>query len=227
MEPGAYSEYDSTNIKIDAHTYIHETGHLFGLDDYYDYNEDVGCNRGLYGAAMMDYNLGDMDPYSKLLLNWINPIVVTGEGISSIDLKSFENDNQVILIADHDITSIYDNYYLIEYYTNTGLNSNDTPIRGEGIRILKVNSEVYKNSMGEPDYYISSYYGSVFKYNNTDTQTPQIEMIYNGSLGTKRNPTILTESNLFTKNQTYEGLYFTINVIDILVEYASLEIIIS
>lgn len=227
MTPGAYSNYNTTNIKVDSHTYIHETGHLFGLDDYYDYDDTVGCNRGMYGAAMMDYNIGDMDPYSKLLLNWIDPIVVTGEGLASIDLKSFENDNQVILIADHDITSIYDSYYLIEYYTNTGLNSNDIPIRGEGIRILKVNSEIYKNSKGEPDYYISDYYGSIFKYNNTDTATPQIEMIYNGSLGVKENPTVLTGNNLFTKSQTYEGTFFSINVIDIVEEYASLEIIIN
>ncbi len=227
MEPGAYSNYNTDKILVDSHTYIHETGHLFGLDDYYDYNEDVGCNRGMYGAAMMDYNIGDMDPYSKLLLNWINPIVVTGEGLSSIDLKSFENNNQVILIADHEITSIYDNYYLIEYYTNSGLNSNDTPIRGEGIRILKVNSEIYKNNRGEADYYLSDYYGSVFKYNNTDTLTPQIEMIYNGSLSSIGEPTVLTDKNLFIKNQSYEGLFFTINVIDIIEEYASLEIVIS
>ena len=52
-------------------------------------------------------------------------------------------------------------------------------------------------------------------------------MIYNGSLSSIGEPTVLTDKNLFIKNQSYEGLFFTINVIDIVEEYASLEIVIS
>ena len=98
MTPGSYASYNSDKIIVDSHTYIHETGHLFGLDDYYDYDDSVGANRGLYGASMMDYNLGDLDPYSKLLLNWIDPYVVNGNGTINFTLENFEKTNSVIIL---------------------------------------------------------------------------------------------------------------------------------
>lgn len=213
MEPGAFSSYNSDNIIVDSHTYIHETGHLFGLDDYYDYNSEVGCNRGLYGASMMDYNIGDLDPYSKLLLNWIDPYVISGEGEITFILDSFEKTNSVIIIADHRLTNIYDTYYMIEYYTNTDLNENDKPINGNGIRILKINSQINYNDDFESAYYSSNYYSSPFRYNNTDTSIPQIEMIYNGTIKSKYTGSYsLDSSNLFTNEQEYENSLFKLYV---------------
>lgn len=213
MVPGAYANYNKDNIIVDSHTYIHETGHLFGLDDYYDYNSRVGCNRGLYGASMMDFNIGDLDPYSKLLLNWIDPYVITGNGTIDFTLDSYEKANSVIIIADHRLTSIYDSYYMIEYYTNTDLNQNDKPIDGNGIRILKINSEIYRDEDFNYSYYISNYYSTPFKYNNTDTSIPQIEMIYNGTL--KKNyygEYFLNYSNLFKAEEEYENDLFKLYV---------------
>lgn len=200
--------YNTTNIIVDAHTYIHETGHLFGLDDYYDYNEEVGCNRGLYGASMMDYNIGDLDPYSKLLLNWIDPTVVSGVGEINVTLRSGVNSGDVVLITNHVLESIYDSYYLIEFYTNTSLNANDEPIKGQGIRIMKVNSEIYCDKNGDPSYYQDEYYSSAFKYNNTSTSKPQIEMIYNGSMPDG----VILEDNLFKTSQNYRCNLFTLVV---------------
>ena len=37
---------------VDSSTYIHETGHLLGLDDYYSYNPNTIGK--VYGADMMD-----------------------------------------------------------------------------------------------------------------------------------------------------------------------------
>ena len=34
-----YGSGDTTHCNIDAHTYIHEMGHVFGLEDYYDYSK--------------------------------------------------------------------------------------------------------------------------------------------------------------------------------------------
>ena len=81
--------YDPTGIIVDAHTFIHETGHLLGLDDYYDYNDYRGAKGGLYGADMMDNNIGDHGSVNKLLLGWIEPTVVCGAGEINIDLLSF------------------------------------------------------------------------------------------------------------------------------------------
>lgn len=212
--PGTYASYNYDNIIVDAHTYIHETGHLFGLDDYYDYSEYVGCNRGLYGASMMDYNIGDMDPYSKLLLDWVNPTIIYGRGNIDINLNSFEDYGDIILISDHEITSIYDNYYIIEYYNNNGLNKNDEPISGSGVRILKAASKVYKDVDGNPAINNTGNYSSTFKNNNTDTSVPQIEMIYNNNLQKLFNSTTytLTKSNLYGVDETYSNSIFSFTV---------------
>jgi len=55
---------DSTD-DIDARTIIHETGHMLGLEDYYDYSDEDNYNSGgLGGADMMDGAYGDHNPFS-------------------------------------------------------------------------------------------------------------------------------------------------------------------
>jgi M6 family metalloprotease-like protein len=172
-EPG----YDNTNIKVDAHSYIHETGHLMGLDDYYDYDENTGADGGMYYADMMDGNIGDHSSVSKLLLNWIDPTVITGEGEILVEFTSFTETGFVVLIASHSLSSIYDEYFLIEFYTGTGLNENDEPVYDDyyeydgavyGIRILHVDANICYNSDGEVDLNGGNAYESGFKYDNSD-----------------------------------------------------------
>ena len=38
-----YYAGDTSHVKLDAHTYIHEMGHMFGLEDYYDYSKYKYC----------------------------------------------------------------------------------------------------------------------------------------------------------------------------------------
>ena len=49
----------------DPHTFIHETGHTYGLNDYYDYTNTW---KPMGGVDMMDQNLGDHSAYSKFEL---------------------------------------------------------------------------------------------------------------------------------------------------------------
>jgi M6 family metalloprotease-like protein len=49
----------------------HETGHLLGLPDYYDYDYSIGPKGGLGGFDMMDGNAVDHNCFSKYLLDWI------------------------------------------------------------------------------------------------------------------------------------------------------------
>lgn len=111
----------------DAHTYIHETGHLFGLPDYYDYD---GATAPAGAKDMMDHNIQDHNMYSKYRLNWSKPFVVTGH--ADIHLRPAESTGDFIIIKDGWNGHVYDEYILIEYYTPTGLNFKDSQGNGYG-----------------------------------------------------------------------------------------------
>lgn len=127
------------NHVVDANTYIHEVGHLFGLEDYYNTNGKSYSSGGNYDKShsgvfqptgfmdMMDYNLGDHCSFSKYLLDWVNPMVLKGPG--EITLHSFTETGDFILIPalnnEREIEwngTPFDEYLLIEYFTPTGLN---------------------------------------------------------------------------------------------------------
>ena len=122
--------YDQTvegsPLKINTHIYIHETGHMIGLEDYYDYDNSnrlhpAGC------LDMMDYNIGDHNAYSKFFLGWIEPQVFSYEE-SSYTLRPFESSGDALLIPSSLLNkySPLDEYLLLEYYTPTGLNELDS-----------------------------------------------------------------------------------------------------
>lgn len=177
-DPG--SGYDEIKgLTINANTYIHETGHLLGLDDYYDYDEDLGGNKGLGGADMMDYNVGDHNVYSKIMLGWITPTIVNDTTTLTIESMQAMSSNGVkaILIPLNFNNSYFCEYLLIDLYTATGLNAlgagQDNPYlyggASFGVRIYHVSSSAnnpYKND-----------YGSFTDYNNTDTQIALIKLI--------------------------------------------------
>ena len=73
--------------KVDTHTYIHETGHLLGLSDYYS-QDATQKFKPMGGMDMMDYNLGDENTFSKMLLNWTRPYVITGETTITINASN-------------------------------------------------------------------------------------------------------------------------------------------
>lgn len=193
--------YDPTGIKVDAHTFIHETGHLFGLDDYYDYEDFIGPKGGLYGADMMDNNIGDHSAINKLLLGWISPIVVSGKGTINIDIESFVDTGKCLIITDRKLTSIYDSYYMIEFYTNTGLNAFDKPISGYGVKVVKVNAQ--KNIINGEVELNNGNYQCGFKYDNSDEDELFIDLICNDE-DIKYNGYSLSNDVLFTLNEKIE-----------------------
>ncbi|MDE7213648.1 MAG: hypothetical protein K2N42_03610, partial [Anaeroplasmataceae bacterium] len=183
MHPSAEDAqyYDPSDITIDAHTYIHETGHMLGLDDYYDYDENSGVNSyGLYGCDMMDYNIGDHCAISKLLLGWVTPTIAEGKGTGTIDLKPFTTSGEFIIVTDHTLNSIYDTYWIIEFYTNDGLNAHDRlyDSTGEavGIRILEIHAE--KNIVNGEVTENTGTYQTGFKYDNSDESKMFVDVIY-------------------------------------------------
>ena len=105
---------------VDTSTYIHEMGHMFGLDDYYDTKYIFDYLTG--GFTMQDQDLGAHDPYSRIAYGWTDPYIITNT--CTVELNPIESTGDVILlpIAGHTVTSPFDEYLLIDLYTPDGLN---------------------------------------------------------------------------------------------------------
>ncbi len=163
----------------DAHTFIHETGHMLGLDDYYSYDAGKDKSSSTYydsplgGVDMMDFNIGDHCAFSKYLLGWKSPTVVTEEYLKAnnnvLTLKSFTESGQSYLLpvynADNEMVyngTPFDEYLLVEYYTPTNLNYKDSlkvytanlgTYTKSGVLVTHINATIGKvvpNRSGDP-----------------------------------------------------------------------------
>ena len=164
------------NLDINASTYIHETGHLLGLDDYYDTDATKGSGEGVGGATMMDYTVGELDSYSRIMLGWLTPTIVSADGDYTLT-PTAENGGVLLLMLDFD-GSYFSEYLLIDLYANTGLNrlhstgKNSLLFDGAayGIRIYHISSSI-KNPYGNDDYW------SFTDYNNSTTDISLIRLV--------------------------------------------------
>ena len=148
-----YESGNTDHCNIDTHTYIHEFGHLLGLNDYYDYSHQYSPSGGF---SMQDHNVGSHDPYSLLTYGFIDPYVVNDS--TTITISDFQSSGDVVLLSNKEnVNSPFDEYILLELYTPTGLNEFDTLYKyGEktpqgvdevGIRVWHVDGRlVYGNS---------------------------------------------------------------------------------
>lgn len=161
-----YSSLTNTNNIADAHTFIHETGHLLGLDDYYsyDYNNKNNFDTPVGGVDMMDFNIGDHCAFSKYLLGWNTPTLVSKEYLklngNTLTLKSQKKGESFLIPikSDNSVSGMdynytpYDEYLLLEYYTPDGLNEKDSTFPGmvlntydePGVLVYHINARVGK-----------------------------------------------------------------------------------
>lgn len=149
-----------------TYTFIHEFGHVLGADDYYDTNYTSDTTSGpLDGHDIMDYERGDHNPYSKFNYGWLTTSrLVVADSTITLDLEDFSKNGDTIIIANNwDVTlGAYQEYYVLMYYTNNGLNagSGNGYFSQEGIVMYHVNSSLYK------ELYEGEIYYDV--YNNND-----------------------------------------------------------
>lgn len=157
--------------QLDPHVIIHESGHMFGLTDYYSYNQTGNDRYSPLGRKdMMDNNVLDQNPFSKLMIGWQKPYVVYGN--AQITIKTDQNLDQCILIPydSKDYSSskyknkdgkveinLFDEYLLLDFYTDKNLNSrgyefyNVENISGFGIRAYHVDNRLYKATTNKGD----------------------------------------------------------------------------
>lgn len=124
----SYGHGDTSHCNLDSHTFIHEMGHVLGLDDYYDYSSNSFEPAG--GFSMQDMNVGGHDPYSVMAYGWADPYIPTKT--MSITINPFQSSHDMILLANHTVNSVFDEYMLLELYTPTGLNQFDTTYQYRG-----------------------------------------------------------------------------------------------
>ena len=166
--------FSSEKINLNCETLIHETGHLFNLEDYYDYDQydEYRNNGGYCGSDMMDYNFGDHGPLSKIMLDWVNPVEITRSGIYELPMFSSSGVSFVIG-ANNKFDSIFDEYYLIDFYDFNGLNALqckeffNTKNNYAGVRVSHVDA-----ALTYQDGYFPAY-----TYNNSDTKHKLIQML--------------------------------------------------
>ena len=119
----SYGNGETEYCYVDTHTFIHEMGHVFGLDDYYDYS---GQFSPAGGFSMQDYNIGGHDPFSVMAYGWANPYIVSDD--IEIVIGEFQKTREFILLTPqwNLYGSPFDEYILLELYSPTGLNEFDS-----------------------------------------------------------------------------------------------------
>lgn len=148
---------DIAHSPVDSHTIIHETGHTFGLFDYYDYSD--ADFRPVGGSTMMFHTTHQQDPFSTIALGWGEPIVP--ETSCTLELGDFQSTHNAILLSPtpEEVDSPFDEYILLELYAPNGLNEYDSTYAWQGfyskgptepgIRIWHVNGTFFYTEGGE------------------------------------------------------------------------------
>ena len=201
-------EENSAYVNINCETIIHETGHGLGLDDYYDYALG-GVKGGIGSFTMMDGNQGDLDPYSKAILGWINPTVVAGLSLDTT-ISSFEATGDTIIISKHNKETYFDEYYIIALYTPTGTNelkkdANKGLPSETGIMLWHINAQLKGTYaiLSEEAYNIT-------KYNNGSASLKLIDLICaDGSTDIDKSSSfVVSDKDLFKAESTISDLYW-------------------
>lgn len=208
----------SSSTKFDAHTFIHETGHLLGLDDYYSYDSTVNIGP-LGGLDMMDFNIGDHNAFSKMLLGWTNPYVVSGDVTKqTYTINSSSISNDAILVCNNWNGTVFDEYLLIELYSPDGLNridsktvySNVKMFSTYGVRIYHIDNRLLKFSYKNGSYY-ADYSSNGFAIPMKDSEIKAISSLPNKS--DKTSLYAILTSNTQTNEYSYDSRYSLIQAI--------------
>ena len=117
---------------------IHETGHALGLPDYYDYDDSVGPLGGVGGLDMMDGNRGDHNCFSKFLLDWLTPTVVSG-GVNTVSLRSAGSFGDAVIFSKGATSQSFAEYFMVQNRTRTG---NDITYPTDGLLIWHLDARL-------------------------------------------------------------------------------------
>ncbi|MBQ1305018.1 MAG: hypothetical protein IIY44_01310 [Erysipelotrichales bacterium] len=172
----SYLSYDELNLPLEeehggTRILIHEIGHQFGLEDYYDRTPapDTEYEISTLGEFdMQDVDRADWNVYSRYACGWIDPYVIEGK-IDKITLKlrcSAEAPDTVLLTSSAGFNGTpFDEYVLIDvlaprgasgfdwkYVTDEHFMTPGDPRVNGGVRVYHVDSrkvKVYYINVGD------------------------------------------------------------------------------
>ena len=159
-----YETYDADGDPLyedstarNTYTFIHEFAHILGVDDYYDTTYE---SEPMEGCDVMDSMPGDHNAFTKFNLGWLTASrLVVAEGSITLTLEDFSKNGDTILIAnnwDEDLGA-YQEYYVLVYYTNNGLNAGDYGyFSRDGVVVYHVNASLFGEDY-EGEYYYDIY----------------------------------------------------------------------
>ncbi len=213
----------SNDIEIDAHTYIHEFGHILGLDDYYDYDS---MHSPLCGVDMMDLNVGDHNAFTKFALGWTSPYVVNSDCTINIGPAATTGDAIIVTSSSKSFSgSAFSEYFIIELITTDGLWSHDSKYTYSnnvqaytraGVRIMHVDARLINYYLyynyGQVSFVNSMSYSAVYGYNYLDTyasNTPSYgcDKTYTASSLKTDFISMIPATNSFMEFQTQNNYY--------------------
>ena len=118
---------------------IHETGHALGLPDLYDYEDSEGPDGGVGGLDMMDDNHGDHNCFSKFVLDWIDPYIISS-GTETVMLGSSGSSGEALLVMPGaDENTLFDEFFMVQ---NRFRENNDTRYPADGLLIWHVDARL-------------------------------------------------------------------------------------
>jgi M6 family metalloprotease-like protein len=191
--------------QVDAHTFIHETGHMMGLEDYYSYKDstDDAFSAPMGCIDMMDYNIIDHNAYSKFAYGWVNPYKIDHAGTLTLRPSESTGDCAIIPTSGGWNGNAFDEYMMIEYYTPTGLNESDSESNYEGkyplgftengVRIYHVDSRLCVISVSGSNYTYGPYTNSIVSSSTKGTLLANSNTYGEDYMDTIKSPALLQE----------------------------------
>jgi M6 family metalloprotease-like protein len=154
--------YSYPNGSFSSKTVIHETGHALGLPDYYDYDDDAGPRGGVGGLDIMDSS-GDHNCFSKFMLDWIEPVVVSA-GSRTLQLRGSGLFPDAVLFMPSAVPGqIFAEFFMVQNRHRTG---NDTGLftGSDGLVVWHVDSTLNSS-------------GTNFLYNNSTSEHKLLKLV--------------------------------------------------